>query len=388
VEIRELRADEGKAAFYLCSQAFMDGSRDMSRMEDPDELPHATFGVWDEAGLQAMVTIIQYHIHLGPESTVPMGGVAGVACLPASRGKGYAGLCLKYSLERMRDAGQFVSVLFPFSFDYYERLGWVWAGATRTYEVPTRILRPAPETEDVRAATEADRPALAAAYMQFAGSYRGAVQREEKLWNKVLNSTKDHYRYTYLYETEGRVEGYLTYKGGTRQETRLREFVTLTPRAGRALLGLLRRHEMQIDKLIWEAPPDDLLWSALYHWNLKTTIEPAAMVRIVDLPRALSTWRPRSDASGSVVLAVRDEAAPWNTGTWRVEFAMGDVTVAPTDVPPQVELDIQALSQAYFGTPTVAEIRAADRMTVHDEAGYQAMRDLFAGPPMWMSDSF
>ena len=388
MEIRELKTEEREAAFFLGSQAFMSGSRDMSRLDHPDRLPRKTYGVWDAAGLQTMVGVIEYQIHLGAEVTVPMGGIAAVACLPASRGKGYAGQCLKYSLERMREAGQTVSALFPFSFEYYDRFGWAWTGIQRTYEVKTRALKGSPETEDVRAATEADRPAIAAAYTEFARRYRGAVVRGEKLWNAVLNNTEKEYRYTYLYAKEGRVEGYLTYKGGNRDGTKLREVIALTPRAQRALLGLLRRHEMQIDKFTWDAPSDDSLWSTLMHWDLKTRIEPVTQARIVDVPGALSAWKPSRAASGKTILAVKDEAAPWNEGTWQIEFAGGEVKVSRTSENPQISLDIRALSQAYFGTPTVAEIRAADRMTVHDETGYKALVDLFEGPPMWMNDSF
>ena len=54
LEIRELRDDEREQAFYIGSQAFMQGSRDMSRLNHPDRLARNTYGVWDDAGLQAM----------------------------------------------------------------------------------------------------------------------------------------------------------------------------------------------------------------------------------------------------------------------------------------------------------------------------------------------
>jgi predicted acetyltransferase len=388
VEIREVREDEREAAYYIGSQAFRQGARDNSMMNRPDQLPRVTFGVWDAAGMQAKVTILAYRVYLGPDVVVPMGGVAGVACLPASRGKGYAGKCLKYSMERMRDAGQVVSTLFPFSFDYYDRFGWAWTGVSRNYEVPSRILQAAPETESVRAATESDRPAIAAAYDEFARRYRGAVERDERLWNQLLNSSDQQYRYTYLYENAGRVEGYLTYMGGKREDTHLREFVALTPASRRALLGLLRRHEMQIEKFTWSAPSDDPLWSTLYHWDLKTRIAPTTMARLIDVPAAIAAWRPRSSARGSLTVQVTDECAPWNHGVWRFEYAEGEARAERATQAPQVELGIRQLSQAYFGTPSVSQIRGAGEMVVHDEAGFSALAALLDGPPMWMNDSF
>ena len=101
MEVREIREDEREAAFYVASQAFASGSRDMSRMSHPDRLPRAIFGVWDETGLQAVASVIQYEIYLGDTSTTPMGGIAAVACLPASRGKGYAGTVLRFAMERI-----------------------------------------------------------------------------------------------------------------------------------------------------------------------------------------------------------------------------------------------------------------------------------------------
>lgn len=388
MEIRELRDDEREAAFYVGSQAFANGNRDMSRIDHPDRRPRTTFGLWDESGLQAMASIIPFQTHFGRDITIPMGGVAGVACLPASRGKGYAGDCLKHALRHMREERLVVSTLFPFSFDFYDRLGWAWTGVTRTYEVPSRILKAASETDNVRAAVEADRPGICSAYTEFARRYRGAVVRDDKLWNGVLNSTDKQHRYSYVFEHDGRVEGYLTYIGGSRQETRLRELVALTPRAQRGLLGLLRRHDMQIEKFFWEAPSDDLLWSALYHWDLKTKLEPTTMGRIVDVAGALRAWKPDPGVEGSLILAVRDKLAPWNEGAWRVAFENGAVAIEKTSGKPQVSLDIRALSQAYFGTPTVPKLRAAEQLQVDNESGYTALRDLLAGPPMWMNDNF
>jgi predicted acetyltransferase len=124
------------------------------------------------------------------------------------------------------------------------------------------------------------------------------------------------------------------------------------------------------------------------HWELETRLAPTTMARIVDVPAALSAWRPRSDAAGVATFAVSDAAAPWNQATWRVEFEGGNARATRTEGAPQVSLDIRELSQAYFGTPSLPELRRADRITVHDEAGYRALADLLDGPPMWMNDSF
>ena len=388
MEIREITESETDARFYLGSQAFHDGNRDMSYYQDPNRWSADNYGVYDERGLQAKIVVVEFVTHLGLNVAVSMGGIAGVACLPASRGKGYVGAGLKYTLGRMRDRGQVISILYPFAFDYYRLYGWEWTGERREYTAPTQVLKRDPATEQVRAATSADRPAIIECYTRFACRYRGMTLRDEKLWNKILHDGRDRFTYTYIYEQEGQVEGYLTYRGGSREETELREFVCLTPTAQRGLLGLLRRHDMQVETFKWAAPGDDRLWWQLTDQKIKTEISPFCQSRVVDVAAAMEAWRPDTEAQGQVVFALHDEYAPWNTGTWRADFDAGRVIVKRTHDVPQVSLDIQAMSQAYFGTPTLDSVRFAERLTVHDEAGYIALRALLAGPPMAIYDGF
>lgn len=389
MEIREIRLEEQEDSIYIGRQAFAHGRRSSANwFQDPNRPALTALGVWDEAGLQARLNIIAYEVHLGSDIVVPMGGIGGVSCLPASRGKGYAGALLKVTLERMRDAGQVISSLYPFSWEFYRRYGWEWVGLNRTYTVPTRILKASHETEKVRAAKAADRPQIAECYAQFAGRYRGLLVRDEKRWNALLNDTEENFTYTYLYEHDEAVEGYLTFRGGKTEGTELNDFLALTPRARSGMLGLLRRHEMQTDKFTWNAPGNDPLYHQLCHNDVETKLEPMTQGRIVDVAGALSAWRPRAEARGGVTIGVVDEHAPWNAGNWRVEFETGRVTIKKTDAEPQMELTIQALSQAYYGTPTVAEIREASSLTAHDERGYDTFCQLFEGPPMWTCDGF
>jgi predicted acetyltransferase len=388
MEIRPLGPDDFRQAAYLSQQAFGGGSADLSWLNSPNKPDRVQFGVFDEQGLQAKVAVNTYQVYLADRAVVPMGGLAGVASLPASRGKGYAGACIRYTLERMREAGQIVSMLFPFSIAYYQRFGWEWTGFCNTCSVPTRALQVSEETEYVRAAGPEDRPIIDGAYRAYARRLRGMIERTEKLWNRNLNDTDQHFTYTYLYERDGQVEGYLSFRSINREQTYLHDFLPLTRRAYLGLLGLLHRHEMQVDKFAWDVPHGDRLWYLVCPDEIETKISARTMSRLVDAPAALRAWQPDGGASGSVVLRIHDSAAPWNAGTWKVEFEGGQVEVGPTGESAQVEMDIRALSQIYFGAPSTAEVRAVGGMEVYDEAGYAALQALVAGPPMWINDFF
>jgi predicted acetyltransferase len=391
VEIRRLEQSELELALPMWSQAFDKGERSMDEWREMEQRfgdRNVTYGLFDAAGLQATVLITDCKVSHGPDILIPLGGVSGVACLPAGRGKGYAGDAVRYVLERMKEAGQVTSALEPFSWRFYQNLGWDWTGVRRRYCVPSRVLRSDPETECVRAATPADRSRIVDLYTEFSGRYRGMLVRTASDWDHVLNDRKKEYAYSFLYEKDGRVEGYLVFYGWKEEETRIREFLTLTPRAQRALLGLLRRHEMQVKKFAWNAPENDLLWNQLVDWDLESKLVPLQMARIVDLPAALSFLRPPAEHNSRVNVAIRDANAPWNDGVWRISVEARHVEVRRTQEPAQVEMDIRQAAQAFFGSPTLDDLRLSDRLTVHDEAGYACLQTLFAGPPMWINDSF
>lgn len=389
MEIRQIREDEYDEAMYIGRQAFAHGDRTgTNRWRSPEHPPVFPIGIWDDGGLQARLAILDYQVHFGPNVTLKMGGIGGVCCLPASRGKGYAGRLLKAALEQMRNSGQVISSLFPFSYAFYQKYGWDWVGLSRTYSIPSRLLPVVPETEMVHRAKKENWPAIKTCYTRFSQGLRGMIVRTEQRWNAILNDQETRFTYVYHYVENGETLGYLVICNSSKNETNLVEFIALTPKAQMALLGLLGRHTMQIDKFTWYAPNHDPLLFHLQANELKIKMERVTQGRIVDVAGALSLWKPDDSQTGSVNLAVHDEHAPWNSGTWQAEFANGEVHVQKTTKSPHISLDIQALSQAFYGTPTLDEIRAVNRLEIHDEQGYRSLQHLLSGPPMWTADGF
>jgi len=388
LEIRRVREDEKHLALYLSSLAFLYGRRRTPWEDDPDQPDTVAFGVWDDRGYQAQAIVLSFAARMGPEVVMPMGGIAGVACMPAARGRGYVRAVMVRTLEHMREAGQTISTLFPFSFDFYRELGWEWVGVERRYSVSSQVLKSAQDTENCVQAGPEDRPRIVETYRRFSNGYRGMLERDEKLWNKRLDGSEEHHTCTFLYEGTSGVEGYLIYTGGSGECMDLSEFICLTPNALRGLLGLLRRLNMQTRRFAWSAPDDDQLWSVFCHHAVETRIAPVTQGRVVDLVGALQAWKPNAATEGRFTMQVADEHAPWNAGVWEVEFGGGSVRVLPARREAQLSLDIQALSQAFFGWPDAEALRRAGRLSVADEAGFEAFRTCLSGPIMWMNDSF
>ncbi|HWD41244.1 MAG TPA: GNAT family N-acetyltransferase [Fimbriimonas sp.] len=383
--VRRLEGDETHEADLLWLQCFERGLKSsldgLSKWREGLEPRIVRFGLWDEAGMQATLQMYGKRLQFESGVVIPAAYISSIACAPARRGRGYGSACLKHALEHMRDAGQIVTTLSPFEYAYYRELGWEWIRIIRGYRVPSRMLRVVPETEDVRLANPQDRPGIEEAYRRFSARYRGMAVRDEVEWDLVLDGSKSYVSYVYVYESDGGIDGYLVMRGGGSEETFLPEFISLTPQAQRALLGLLRRLHNQAKTFVWDAPEDDGLWSQFMHRDMHTGIGPGLQGRVVDVEAALTALKPA--LSGDFVIDIQDPFASWNAGTWQVAFADGVVTVASTKRDAEIQVDIQAFTQAFFGVLPVTALRGRDRMAVIREPAFQALRGLLDGPPMW-----
>jgi len=305
------------------------------------------------------------------------------------RGRGFAGALVKRSLEVMRDSGQYLSSLWPFDFRYYRAYGWEWTGEGRSITIPLELLPPTREADHVEGVYENIEASIAPVYERKAERFNGMLARTPKQWENHLAPVDGRRRSVYVYRRDGQVEGYSVLRYGEKEEELLAdELIALTRRAYAGLLGVARRHAMTAKKLKFAAPLNDDLPSIITHWDVETKLEPAGMGRIVDVRTALQSLRPAIERRGEVNVAITDEHAPWNQCTWRIATDDGQVEVERTDRESGVALDIQALTQAYWGCPSLQDLRRWDRLEVRSESQFEALSGLLPPTPVWLHDDF
>jgi len=394
-ELRALTPDDDLALSRLMSEAFSRGSRPAApeAEEDKDRIS-TTLGVFDGARLVAAATIHDLHLIWG-QADVPMGGIAGVACAAEQRGRGHVARLLSESLRVMREAGQFTSGLYPFAYAFYRRHGWEWVGEKRRYNVPTSELRASPDGKHVRCydgpeALEVVRPV----YEAFARRHRGMATRADaqpNFWDRALEHRDNRTTYVQVYhdpETD-QAEGYLTFRYPHGGETgQIGEFFANTPHAYRGLLSVLHYYGTQVQRVEFSAPTDDPLPFHVMHHDLHTAVAPLFMGRLVDIAPACAALTSEPSLTGRLVLHVSDGSCEWNHQMFAVTAEAGRVTAEVTTDTPGVSLNIQALSQAYWGQPSLDLLRAAGRLTVADETQYQLLSRLLPPAVCFLQDGF
>jgi predicted acetyltransferase len=392
IEIRPLAPDDVHRNRVLMNHAFGRGA--VVRPPNPDEPPpqpgSGQWGLFESGDLRASLTVVPFLVHWGAAVTLPMGGIAGVATFAEARGRGFVDQLLRKSLEAMRADGQVISSLFPFSWAFYRRSGWDWVGRKMSVRLPLNELRSSPEGRAVVAIpAEQARERLEPAYTRFARRYHGPFTAETHKWDGKLGHHDDRTTHVYVHEPSG---AYLLWRyNKDNSEGRVHEFVADSPDAYKGFLSLLHYMATQCDHARLTLPEDSPLWSYVMHWNLETRLEPVTQARVVDFAPAMERLEVGPEVpNGAATVALRDDLAPWNSGVWRVTVEGGRVhcSLAVGGSDAAMTLDIQALSQAYWGTPSLQALRDAGRVEGGDEAAFAWLARVLPSAAVYMLDDF
>lgn len=390
-EIRPVAPNERQRHAELMAQSFGSG-----RIPEPpadDEWPRAgrsVYGLYEKGALQAAYTLHDFRAHWGGEGVLPLGGIAGVGSFVEARGRGHVAALLQHALATMRERGQVVSALYPFAWAFYRRFGWDWVGERRRVTLPLAEVRSSPEGRNVsELRAEEARGTLEPIYAAFARGYRGVHDAETHQWDDLLRHQDGRRTYVYVHQAPGSApDGYLVWRypggGGTGQ---VRALVANTPAAYRGLLSLLHYFATQCPKARLDLPADDPLWAHVMYWDLETRLGPVFMGRVVDAPAALQSLKSGAP-DGQATLALRDEHAPWNGGTWRITGENGAISCTPASGEPDLACDIAAFSQAFWGAPSLPWLHRAGRIEVNSERALDWLTRVLSGPPVWTFDEF
>jgi predicted acetyltransferase len=321
-----------------------------------------------------------------------MGAIGGVACLPEHRRRGYVGALLRRALADMRERGQVLSGLYTPHVPLYRRYGWEIAARNLRLsfgpkEVKTLV---APPSEGrFRRVTADEWQTLNTLYEAYSSERNGVIVRSESWWRDwVFGRERDTPDAALWEDGEGRPRGYVLYYTRRAElpdrpwpQSRLwvRELATQDANAYVALVNYLLSHDIH-EKIEWLASPDEPLLSLLDDpQQVRTEAWSALMLRIVDVPAALRARGCPAQADGQrFVLSVRDDVAPWNEGTWRVEAQGGRLEVAADDGPADLVADAAVLAPIFNGHLSPREAARIGRLRVESEAALEAATEVFS----------
>lgn len=308
-------------------------------------------------------------------SGVPLnvGAVAGVTVLPDYRQTGVAAKMMEFAIVRMYAEDRAMSVLFPFSHNYYNKFGYGTAGDVHLYQISSDNIIAFEESSKVRPFSAEDLNYLRVLYKGELTWHNGWFTRSNEWWNKIIAQWSN----IMVYEDDDMIGGYYSYSVKTNDQgkriLKLHEFFATEDEAYRGLIGNLAAQQ-DVDRVEYFAPAHTPLRHCLHQpiaadaknrgwiFNDLCHINPGPMVRIINLPKALTTRFYTRGMSGERVIKVVDPLVPSNEEPIVFRLVDGRAETRPAaGSNPQIETDIRTLSQILCGYLKAREARMLGR---------------------------
>ncbi len=328
-------------------------------------------------GQHVMIVPLTVHFDGG---TLPMGGIGGVASLPEYRYGGGVMELMRQSLQVMHDRGIPLSELAPFSYEFYRKCGWECGFRWHELSIPMKELTLFKADKGTFVPLTDALMEQAADVRNLHGShFNGAEQIDA---GKMKDSFQEKGLLGYgVLGGDGRLSGYALYKL-KEHAIHCRDFFYRDITAKRQLLHFFNRHNSQAEILRLTVPETDTTQHLLGNQYLDVKSQSGMMVRVVEVRQALAAMRIGAALTGTFVMQVSDEMAPWNRGNWLVTASNGHLDAVRTEEKePDCVMAIQRLSQLVYGFLSGQDVAESGMMTWRTEAARPLFDKVFQKRP-------
>jgi len=316
-----------------------------------------------------------------------MGSVTGVGTYPEYSNLGLMSDLIKLALENMRDKGQWVSYLYPYSVPYYRRKGWELMSDHITFDIKDTQL---PRHTDVSGYVErlsVDDKDVIETYDKFARTHHGALIRKEPEWEEYWRWENEEERTAGVYYDQNDVPmGYVLY--WIQEDVfNIKDMIYLNQEAYNGLWNFISAHFSMIDNVRGNIYKNEPIAFMLEDSQITETIEPYYMARIVDVAVFLANF-PFAGRGKPFHFVVSDPVADWNNGVFGVNCEDElQIQINREAVGNPVELDIQTLSALMMSYRSPSYFHRIERLKT-DSKTLKILENIIPDERPYFSDYF
>ncbi|MEK7867531.1 MAG: GNAT family N-acetyltransferase [Planctomycetota bacterium] len=364
MQLRQLRRADLPAYGALCRYAFgMPADYTETYQAWVGHFLRHAWGAFEGSTLASAMWAYPYQMRVG-DRWVPMAGVAAVASRPEHRNRGHVRALMTRAHEAMRAEGRPLAALMPFKHSYYAAMGYGTAFFHHEHQFAPGQLAPPPSSGvDLRPVDpRRELRALTRLHEAHASRRLGGVRRDALYWKTRFFGwvAPNLLPSAYLATRRGRPTGYLltllSQAPTGKADLRVVQAVWEDEPTLDAIVGHLRAHRDQVEKVRWNLPCDVDLFPRFDDPKIEVSLRPRAMLKLVDLKAAIEARTYAPSLRGEAVLEVEDDpTSPWNEGRWRIAFDRGRARVSKARVA-GVKIDVQTLAVVYAGRRTMSSV--------------------------------
>ncbi|MBT9775589.1 GNAT family N-acetyltransferase [Clostridium sp. MCC353] len=378
-EIRYLRTDDLEQYNSLLRYAFQITEQELSIYGwRGDEIKQSKFpileradvlGCFDHDTLVSQIAV--YPLKMNVYSAVyPIGFVTSVCTYPEYTGNGIMKRLMLQSLKHMRQKKQSLALLFPYSIPLYRKMGWEIISNKITYSVKDRQIPTKASAPGYVRRVDWENEDFRNLHAQFSAATHGCLFRNTLAWEEYWRWDEDDTVVAVYYDVNGKSCGYMVYLIKD-DIMHIKEMIYLTREAHEGLWEYIRAHDSMIDEVRGSSYFNDPIAFELEDGDIRETIRPYIMGRIVDLEQFFQKYQcdPSAD-NACITFEVEDNFLAWNNKNVSVRFHRGECLLTEGQTYQRVRLSIATLTTMLLGYKTAAKLHRmgrikADEQTIH-----------------------
>ncbi|SHH06213.1 GNAT family N-acetyltransferase [Streptoalloteichus hindustanus] len=319
-----------------------------------------------------------FELTLPGQILAPATGVTCVGVLPSHRRQGVLTAMMRRQLTELRARGEFLSALLASEAVIYRRFGYGPATYTQRLTVPRRqaalAVPRARGTADALAtgSVELLRRAecgeiLEEVYDRYRRAQPGALSRPHRWWALGAGQppVSPAPRYVAVHrDADGVPDGYASYSVDEATLT-VDETIATDDAVFTALARFALGHDLITEVVFKHFPPEHPLRWQLADFNAGKVSDSTdwLWVRLLDVPRALTSRGWLTD--GELVLDV-DDPFLGEHGRYLLTVRDSKADCVPTDLEPDLSLDVSDLASVYLGGTTPSTLVRAGHIRAHN----------------------
>ncbi|MGE8006918.1 GNAT family N-acetyltransferase [Lysinibacillus sp. NPDC093216] len=376
LDMREIRLDEMAQFIDLLNYVFQmsmsihKDRRFVNAKSKQFNEGHA-IGWFDGSHLVSQILSLPFEVNVHGK-IYEMGGITAVGTYPEYSGHGLMESLIIESLERMRNEGQCISYLFPYSIPYYRKRGWEIMSDIVEFQIKDtqlprygglngKIRRVDPKHEDV-----------VTIYAHYSKKTHGVMVRNSIAWNekfqedfweeKFIDSDVNLQAAVY-YDEDDMPQGYMFYRI-MEENYYIDEIVYLQEEARKGLWNFVSAHNSMIYNVYGKTTGNEAVAFLLEDSEIIQKVSPYFMARIVDVKEFLLRY-PFTGNDFQLRLAVSDRIVAWNNGTFVITKHNGNVEVekvSETQSENAIQLTVQTLATMLLGYKRPSYLEKIERL--------------------------
>lgn len=359
--IKTLSEKDYQSIFALSQFAFQYELSESALHKKQEEVQrHIIWGWMSNDELAAKLHLIPLNCYINGK-TFKMGGISSVATWPEHRRQGAVKDLLYHALIYMKEHGQILSFLHPFSFGFYRKYGWETAFVEKHYAIPLTHLKCNWEVKGYVRRVHNNTVLLHDIYTERAKQFNGTLVRDEMWWEQRVLKENDHV--AVAYDVQDQAKAYIIYQVKNEVFT-VKEMMCNTLDGRKQLLQFIANHDSMAKKVEMVVPEYDNLPLLLDEPRFDQKLQPYFMARIVDVYRFLEQYPFHTENNQSLpALQVEDDFLPENSGTYQFSFngeKLGVTCLKSSTDRNVIHCTVQQLASMLMGYKRPIELYQAD----------------------------